>query len=281
MWVEFKQTLLWRLRGQLIGWSIGLGIYSLMLAALYPSVSQIEDLAQFLASYPEEMMAFFGMLTELGTPAGYLDTYFFNYMTLIVGIFVIGAGAGLLVGDEERGTLDLILAHPISRTALFGGRLLALAAATVILLLVNWAIWAGMAAPVGLNLTAVEVLRPFVPLLAQLMLFGIVALLLSMVLPARRMAGMLTGALLVGNYLLTGLANIEEDLQPLLELTPLHYYQGGLAVEGVNWSWVGGLLFAALVLAAGAWALFRRREIRVGGEHSWRLSDLGRFLRRR
>ncbi len=281
MWVEFKQTLLRRLRGQLIGWSIGLGIYSLMLAALYPSVSQIEDLAQFLASYPEEMMAFFGMLTELGTPAGYLDTYFFNYMTLIVGIFVIGAGAGLLVGDEERGTLDLILAHPISRTALFGGRLLALAAATVILLLVNWAIWAGMAAPVGLNLTAVEVLRPFVPLLAQLMLFGIVALLLSMVLPARRMAGMLTGALLVGNYLLTGLANIEEDLQPLLELTPLHYYQGGLAVEGVNWSWVGGLLFAALVLAAGAWALFRRREIRVGGEHSWRLSDLGRFLRRR
>jgi len=62
-------------------------------------------------------------------------------MTLFIGILAISAGAGLLVGDEEKGILDLVLAHPVSRTALFCGRLLGLVAILAIVLAVSWLSW--------------------------------------------------------------------------------------------------------------------------------------------
>jgi len=270
---EFKHSLR-RLRGQIIGWSIGLTLYGLMMISLYDTLQGIEGLAEIIASYPPELMAFFGDMAAIVTPAGYLDIYYFSYMTLIIGIFAIGAGAGLLVGDEEKGILDLVLAHPISRTALFWGRLLGLVTATVIILLIGWLSWAIPAGGTGLNVTRVQLLQPFLPLLAVLLLFATLALLLSMLLPSARLAGMVTGALLVANFLLDGLAQLNEELESVVRLTPLYYYQGGSAIHGIEWEWLAGLLLVAALLAVAAWALFQRRDIRVGGEHSWRLADL-------
>ena len=277
MLAEFKHTLR-RLRGQMIGWGIGLALYSLMMAYFYESVAGMGDLQAFLSSFPEEMLAFFKGIMELNTPPGYLDTYYYNYMAIVVGIFAVGACAGLLAGDEERGTLDLVMAHPISRSALFWGRLLGFVVATAVILLAGWLGWVLPPSSADLGLSWLELLWPCLPLFAVLMLFGALALLLSMLLPASRMASMLSGALLVGDYLLLGLANMNADLEPAARLTPLYYYQGGYAVSGVNWGQVSGLLGVALLLACGAWGLFRQRDIRVGGEHSWRLPDL---LRRR
>lgn len=180
----------------------------------------------------------------------------------------------MVTGEEENGTLDLILAHPVSRTALFWGRLLGLAVALMIVLLAGWLCWVIPAEQVGLGLGWIELLRPFLPLFAVLLFFAATALLLSMLLPAGRIAGMLTGALLVGNFLLAGLSQLSENLEPFMDLTPLAYYQGGRAIEGLNWGWLAGLLAASLALALAAWLLFRRRDIRVGGERAWKIPRL-------
>lgn len=275
MWAEFKHTLR-RMRGQIIGWSIGIALYSLMMVVLYPAVTDIEDLTALYESFPKEMMVFFGAgdIMMLNTPRGYLDTYFFSYMQVIIGILAISAGASMVTGEEENGTLDLILAHPVSRTALFWGRLLGLAVALMIVLLAGWLCWVIPAEQVGLGLGWIELLRPFLPLFAVLLFFAATALLLSMLLPAGRIAGMLTGALLVGNFLLAGLSQLSENLEPFMDLTPLAYYQGGRAIEGLNWGWLAGLLAASLALALAAWLLFRRRDIRVGGERAWKIPRL-------
>ena len=279
MLAEFKHTLR-RMRGQIIGWSIGLGLYGLLMALLFDSVSQIEGMEALIQSYPEEIFGFFGDLLAITTPQGYLDIYFFNYMTVIIGIFAVSAAAGLLAGDEERGTLDLILAHPISRSALFWGRMAGYAVAMVIILGVGWLSWVIPAGSSGMGLTPIEFLRPFGPLLGQLLLFGMLALLLSMVMPSSRSAGMVAGGLLVANYLMVGLANINENLKTIVDWTPLHFYQGGYAADGLKWDWLGGLLAAAAVLALLGWWRFQRRDIRVAGEGGWRLPGLRRLLRR-
>ena len=278
MAVEFKHTLR-RLRGQIIGWAVGVALYGLMMAFFFPSIGQMENIDGYLSLFPKEMFAFFENLYAIGTPLGYLDVYFFAYMHLIIGIMAIGAGAGLLAGDEEKGILDLVLAHPVSRTGLFWGRLLGLAAALAMILVAGWLSWLLPAGYVGLGLNAWELLRPFLPLFAVLLFFASLALLLSMFLPAARIAGMLAGALMVGNYLLMGLANLNDKLRPLMKFTPLEYYQGGLAVEGINGSWLAGLLLAALLFATGAWLLFLKRDIRVGGERGWQWPWFG--LRRK
>ncbi len=279
MFTEFKHTLR-RLRGQMIGWSIGLALYGLMMVSIFDSIASIEGFEEMIAQYPQDLMAFFGDMMAITTPQGYIDIYYFNYMAIIVGIFAVGVGASLLAGDEEKGILDLVLAYPVSRTALFWGRLLGFVAATIVILLVGWLSWVLPAAGTGMDLTWIEFLRPFLPLFAQLFLFGTLALLLSLVLPSARIAGMLAGGLLVANYLLIGLANINEDLKAFVEFTPLHYYQGGKAISGLNWGWLVGLLAVALGFSLLAWWRFQRRDIRVGGERGWKLPALSLPFRR-
>ncbi len=270
MFAEFTQTLR-RLRGQIIGWGIGLALYSILMVSLYDSIVTIEGIEDLLNSYPPELMAFFGEIADLTSPEGYLDTYYFTYMTIIIGIFAASAGANMLVGDEEKGILDLIIAHPISRSALFWGRMLGFVAAMGLIMLINWLSWVIPASGTNLDLTWLEFLRPFVPLYAVLLLFGALATVLSMVLPSARFAGMVTGGLIFANFLLQGLANLNQDLEAIIEYTPLHYYQAGKAIFELNWGWLAGLLAVAFVLALLAWGLFRRREIRVGGEGGWSL----------
>lgn len=271
MFAEFKHTLR-RMRGQIIGWGVGLFLYGLMMISFYSSVKEMGDqFMDLMDSYPPEMLAFFPSVYEFTSPIGYMDTYFFSYMTFIIGIFVTSAGGRLLVGDEESGVLDLVMAYPVSRTRLFWGRLLGLLTATALVLLISLLGWLIRLDGSGLDLTAFELLLPFIPLFAVLALFGTLALLLSMFLPAARLAGGLSGALLVANFLLIGLSSLNEDLKPIFEKTPLYFYQGGGAIEGLNWEWLGGLLGVTLLLILLAWWRFEHRDIRVGGEGGWNI----------
>ena len=280
MFAEFKHAF-GRLRGQTIGWGIGLFLYGLIMAVIFDSMTGLEGMQEMLEQYPPELAAFLGGDLSLSTtPIGYIDSYYFSYITLIAGIFSIGVGGSLISGDEEKGILDLVMTMPISRNALFWGRLLAVTVATAIIMLISWLGWAIPSGSTTMNLSWLELLWPFISLYAVLMLFTAVALLLSMLLPSGRAAGLLAGALLVANFLLIGLAQLNDNLESIVKFTPLHFYQGGKAIEGINLAWLAGLFGGAIVLAMLAWWRFRLRDIRVGGERSWRLPKLARLTGR-
>jgi ABC-2 type transport system permease protein len=279
MYAEFKHTLR-RQRGAMISWSIGLFLYGLMMMSFYSNIQMMEGFMENLQNYPAEMLAFFPDIFDIMTPAGYLETYFFSYMPIIIGIYAITTCTGLLVGDEEKGMLDLTIAHPISRSGLFWGRFLAFMFALIVILVVSWLGWVIPLGGSGMDVSPLELLLPFIPLYAVLGLFGAFALLLSLLLPSVRLAAGLTGLVLVGNFLLIGIANLNEDLKPIYELTPLRYFQGGGAMDGLNWGWVAGLFGFGLLLLLLAWWRFEKRDIRVGGEGGWELPSW-RSLRKR
>jgi ABC-2 type transport system permease protein len=262
------------MRGSIIGWGSGLFLYGLLMASFFSSMQAMEDFTEMLENYPQEMLAFFPSISEIMTPQGYMDTYYFAYMTLIIGIFAVSAGGNLLAEDEEKGILDLLISYPVSRSDFFWGRLAGFCLATAAILIISWLGWLIPAGNSGLGLDAIQLLRPFLPLFVILILFGAAALFFSMLLPSARSAAGLAGALLVINFLLVGLANINPDLQVIYEMTPLYFYQGGSAVEGVDWTNLLGLAGIALVLSLLAWWSFQRREIRVGGEGGWKLPKL-------
>ena len=272
MFTEFRYSL-GRYRGQIVGWGIGLFLLGMLIMPLYETlVAQEEQFRAVMEGLPPQMTAFFGDMTEFTTPHGFLGLRYFTLMPIILGIFAVGTGSSLLASDEEKGTLDLILAHPISRTALFAGRTLAFVAATVLILFIAWL---GLALPtlwVEIDATMGEIVLPFVALLAVILVFGTMALFLSMVLPSRRMAGMVSGMLLVASYFVTSLARIDDNLELLARLSPLNYYQSGDAMLGLNGSWLAGLFAVAALFTVAAWWLFQRRDIRVAGEGGWRLA---------
>jgi ABC-2 type transport system permease protein len=89
--------------------------------------------------------------------------------------------------------------------------------------------------------------------------------------PSRRAAASLSGLLLVASYFITTLAHVSTDLAALAKFSPLNYYQGGDALNGLNVDWLARLLIASIVFMAIALWRFQRRDIRVFGEGSWSL----------
>ncbi|MSP14871.1 MAG: hypothetical protein EXR62_18170 [Chloroflexi bacterium] len=266
-----------RFRGQVIGWGAALALLAMYMVPFYDTLAkQQAQLEQVLKGYPPELMAFFGDMSQMFTPQGYLTVEFFSYMPLILGIFAILAGAGLIARDEENGTLDLVLAYPVSRTALFVGRLLAFVAATALILLLIWLGFVITMSSSSLAIGWVQMAWPIFSLAGVLLFFATLALLLSMVLPSSRLAAMVAGIVLVASFFITSLARVDKHLESLAALSPLNYYQSGNAILGLNGSWLAGLLGFSLLFTIVAWWQFERRDIRVGGEGGWRLPALRR-----
>jgi ABC-2 type transport system permease protein len=263
-----------RFRGQILGWGLSLGLLAGLMTLFYDTIAeQKENYMKLMSDYPKELLAFFstGSVMEMFTPSGYLNLEFFSYMTIIIGIFVVVGGGGLLAGDEENGTLDLILAHPISRTVLFAGRSLAFLIATIAILALTWLGFVLAVPGTMMEVSAGELALPLVSLFGILALFGALAVMLSMLLPSKRMAAMTSGILLVGCYFLNALAQLDDVLEPIAKLLPFRYYRGGLAIDDMNWGQWGVMLFISALFIIVAWWRFERRDIRVGGEGGWRL----------
>ncbi|HNT24226.1 MAG TPA: ABC transporter permease subunit [Anaerolineales bacterium] len=273
MWTIFRHTLA-RMIGQVLGWGLVMALLGWYIIALYDTFSAPDSrqaFTQMMDAYPPELMSFFGDIGRIFEPSGFINFTVFSYMPVVLGIFAIQAGGSLLAGDEEKGTLDLVLAHPVSRTAFFVGRAAAFVAATLCILFI---FWLGLVIPLPQTSLAVgvgEMLLPFLSLLGLLLFLGALALLLSMLLPSQRMAVLAAGLLLVASYIINSLGRIDPGLVKLDPYLPLHYYQGGMAIDGVEWGWLAGLLGCALLFSLLAWRLFEKRQIRVSGEAGWHL----------
>jgi ABC-2 type transport system permease protein len=262
-----------RFRGQIIAWGLVLFLFSLMTVARYKLILENQAMIeQMVKGSSGQLMKMFGDTSRLTTPEGFLSLALFNFLPLIVGVFAVLAGSGLLASDEESGTLDLILAYPLSRSALFAGRLLAFGVATLAILALSWLgfIAALSASPLAVGWAALVL--PHLALASVLFFFGGLALLLSMILPSRRSAAMTAGMALVASFFLTTLARLDPGLETVARLSPLHYYQSGDAINGLDGQSFGGLLAAAGLFVALAWWRFERRDIRVAGEGGWRWS---------
>ncbi|HEX7976335.1 MAG TPA: ABC transporter permease subunit [Anaerolineales bacterium] len=261
--------------GQILGWGLSLALIGGYLITFYDTFNkQQNDLIDILKSYPPEMMAFFGNMNNIFTPGGFLDTEFFSYMPIILGVFALLACSTLLAGDEEKGILDLVLAYPVSRTALFLGRLAAFMVSLAGILSLAWVGFVLFVSRSPLKVSPAELTLPFLSLFALLMFFGMFALLLSMLLPSARLAATVSGLILVAAYFISSLARVDDNLKDIARFSPLNYYQGGMAVKGLDWKWFSGMLGIALLFALLAWLRFARRDIRVGGEGGWRLPGL-------
>jgi ABC-2 type transport system permease protein len=270
--ITIFRSMLVRFRGQVLGWGLVMFLLGFLTVARFDLMrenqSEVERLMQGRIG---DLLSIFGDTGKLFSPSGFLAMYFFNLMPLFLGIFAVLSGSGMLASDEENGTLDLILAHPVSRTALFLGRLLAFVVATCAILALTWlGLLAGMSRSEYMTLDTADLLVPFVSLLALLLLYGCLALLLATLLPSRRMAAMTAGFVLVSSYFLTMLGRMDPDLQTIARLLPQEYFQSGDATEGLKVGQLAGLCLVAILFAALAWWRFERRDIRVCGEGVWK-----------
>ena len=255
---------LWDARRSLPGWTVAIAAVGLMYAAFWPTMRS-PQMAEALAAYPEDMLAAFNY-TDMATAAGYLGGAVYGLLVpLLVAVFAITSGARAVAGDEDAGTLDLVLAHPVTRRRLalqrFGALLLGVVLVAAVLLAAMVALRGAFQlgdVPVG-GLVAINL---------QLALFGAAFGAVAFAVGAAtgsRVAALGTGAgLAVLAYLANSVFPQVEALGWTRTLSPFHWYLGGDPLtDGVQWTGVGLLLVTTLVLVAAGTLAFTRRDLRA------------------
>ncbi|MBA8962459.1 hypothetical protein COO55_25605 [Rhodococcus opacus] len=169
----------------------------------------------------------------------------------------------MISADEESGYLDLLLAHPISRTRLLLERLAALIVGAALIAVV---VLAGQLAVRGSaqldSISVANFAAQAVHLTLLAIFFGAVAVAIGAATGRSRATVFgATAGLGVLGYAVNGFAP-QIGVEWLRYLTPMHYYIGGEPMEnGVQvFDAVILVLLTVLVTAAGA-QLFNRRDI--------------------
>jgi ABC-2 type transport system permease protein len=257
----FTKTL-WDARRSLLGWALAISAVAAMYAAFWPTVNTPE-MQQALGNYPEGVLEALNY-DDLTSPAGYLASSVYGLLIpLLVAVFAIGYGTRAVADDEEAGTLDLLLAHPVSRTRLALQRFAALAAA-----LVGAVLWLAMLAIAGPAELAGVSAAEFAAATAQLVLFGacLGALALAIGAATGRKALALGGSagVAVLAYLANGVFPQLEGLEWTREVSPWHWYLGGEPLKNGLQAGDALLLLAvtAVLVAVGTWR-FNRRDVAV------------------
>jgi ABC-2 type transport system permease protein len=259
----FTKTL-WDARRSLLGWALAISAVAAMYAAFWPSVNT-PQMQQALGNYPQGVLEALNY-NDLASPAGYLGSSVYGLLVpLLVAVFAIDWGTRAVAGDEEAGTLDLLLAHPVSRTRLalqrFAALITALTLIGALLLLAMLAI-AGPAQLQGI--TASE----FAAATAQLALFGACLGALAFAVGAatgrKALALGASAGVAVLAYLANGVFPQLQGLEWTRDLSPWHWYLGGEPLKnGLQAGDALLLLVVTLVLVAAGTLLFNRRDVAV------------------
>lgn len=251
----------------LLTWSVGVVAYVAMLMAVYPSISKSAGRLQgYIDNLPAALRAaFLGPSGDFTSPTGYINTELLSWLAPIVFIaFAIGVAGRALAGEEEDGTLSLLLAYPVSRRRLV---LQKFAALTALVSAIGAAFWASLAIATAIVGTPVGAGSIF----EAVLLFTLLALAIGSVTLATgaatgsRSAGTAVGAgVAVAMYLLNTLAQINAAAHPYRVLS-LFYYSGGTTPLGRGLAGVDVtvLVCTTLALLAATVLLFERRDVRV------------------
>jgi ABC-2 type transport system permease protein len=247
----------------LVWWSVGIGAYVLLTVSVYPSIKDNADLERAVKNYPEALKAFVGGELDLTSGPGYLDAELFSLMVpLLLLVYAIGAGARGIAGEEEAGTLELLLSHPISRTRLTLEKAAAMTLQIGVLAFAAFAVVAAGAKLVSMEIGAGRIAAACLAVYLLALGHGSVALLVGAATGKRALAIGVSSALAVAGYMLDGLSRIVGALEPWRVLSPFDW-MGDPLRKGVDLRGTAALLALALGAAALAPLLFDRRDIAV------------------
>jgi ABC-2 type transport system permease protein len=250
-------------RGALLGWSGGLTFISLFLLYFYPFISRASEVLKVLDSLPPVIKNLVGKNNFMATPEGFLNLQPFSILApLLFIVFAIGRGADATAGEEERGTLDLLLSYPLPRWQLLLAKFAAQAAA---LLLLSLVFWSSLAAGTRLFRVAVDWSR-LAQVIFSLLLMGLTFLSLSLLIGClsgkRKLSQGVSGGFALVTYLINAYAPMIDGLRPYQVVSPFYYYNGrAVLINGFVPSHALVLAGLSAVFLAAALFFFARRDL--------------------
>lgn len=270
----FKHELLSRWRAT-IGWGIGLSLFSALYIGVYPSFAN--EMAAFANV---EFYKLLGM--DLASFAGYIASIVVQILPIILGVNVIMLATGTLAGEEDSGTLELVVAMPLYRWQIVAMKTAAL---LIVILLIMLIFGAGSALVLAVVTATTDVAIDTTPMQLygallgayplMVAIFGI-SLFLGTFMPSRRSAMALMILIYIASYVANSAGGLVESLNWLKTISLFSYVNTTASVftDGHD----VGRVFVLLVVGAAFFGLalwsFEGRNITVG-QWPWQRARMG------
>jgi ABC-2 type transport system permease protein len=253
-------------------WRATLGLAAFMAAyagfilAIFPSISSIVRIKDIFDQLPPAFRALFAPGgIDITTPEGYIATEFFSLVgPLLFFAYTIAISGSATAGEEESGTIDMLMAMPIPRWRVVLEKFLAVIVGTALLGLgiLGGLALGGLVAGLQLHFDGLVAIVVGAVLLA--LVFGALALWLGALTGRRTMSIGVAFAVAIASYFLYSFSALVSALEPLRPLSPFTYYIGdNPLVNGIRPANVAVLGGATVVLFVLALIAFRRRDLRV------------------
>ena len=251
-------------RRSMVWWSLGVAAYVVLIISVFPTVRDASGIKELMDQYPKSVLAMMGVADiDLTSGAGYLSAELFGFMIpLFVLVLTIGTGASAIGGAEDRGSLDLLLSHPVRRrtvllqnAALVAIEALVLGGVVAVLLLVADPI-------VDLRLSRTNLIGTILGAVLLGILLGWLSLVVGAGTGSRATAIGATSAVAAVAYLGSTLPELVDGLGPVRWFSPFWYATSGSPLA-TGFDWWHALVLAgasAVVLVVGV-VLFDRRAL--------------------
>lgn len=251
-------------RRSLSVWAAGLFVLAVVMGALYPTVRDNPQLATLHETYPKALRSLFG-ITDLTTGVGFMRAELFSLVApLMLVVLAVLWGGDLIAGEEDRGTIDILLANPVSRSRILLEKWAALMVGVAV---TGAGLAAGLAVTVpsvGLNIGAGGVAAAVVSVVLLAALFGTVALAVGAATGRRGLARGTAVVLAIAAYLISSLADLVGWLKAVRPASPW-YHTLGIDPLANGFSAAHLLVplgLTAVVLVIGIY-VFSRRDLAV------------------
>jgi ABC-2 type transport system permease protein len=247
----------------ILGWTLGLIALGATYIGVWPSAAdEMASLADI------EIYALLGI--QMQTFEGYIGSVIVQFVPVLLGIYAILVGTRTLAGEEDRGTLELVLAQPIRRWQIVSIKTLSIALSMAVIVVLsglgNAAVFHVIRDQIDTQVTPMQLFTSVLSGWPISMAFAMISLFLGALLPTRRLASMVAAVVVIASYFAETLTGFVSSLEAVEAASLFTYFDSGPTVftEGVKWGDMGILLGVGAVFYLLALLAFHGRNVTVG-----------------
>jgi len=247
----------------ILGWGFSLILFGAIYISIFDGMFEQMTVFKDLSIYKMVGM-------QLGSVEGYIASVILAYISVLVGIYCIVTSTSTLAGEEDNGTLELMVAMPLSRWQILTAKAVALSVVVLILMIIaaigNAVLLEVIKFSIPINVTPIGLFVALIsslPLAVGLIMIGIF---LGAILPNRRMAVVVMTVYFIASYFGENIAGMVKSLEPIKYFSLFNYYNTTATIfkDGPRLSDILILLGIAVVFFILALICFTRRNITVG-----------------
>lgn len=262
----FRKSIWDRRRGY-VWWAIGMLSITGVTVSFWPTLQEDSDaLIQLMENFGEGLLSLFGAddAAALLTGPGFVNSRVFASVGSFIAIFfAISMGTAAIAGEEDSGTMDMLLANPIPRHHVV---LQAFAAQVVLTTGLGLIVWIALLLSdpifdVGLSLAGTSAASVGMVLLA--VTFGSLALMIGALTGKRSLTTGIAAGVTIATFFINGLAPLVDSIAWTQRLTPFYWLlDHNPLVNGFQAQLLVLVATIAVFVAVAAWG-FRRRDVMV------------------